>query len=78
MPSAPPPRSGRVRYDVLYASRALFGLGFVVLGIISLVRVLLVHAPPNTKVLGCALGVVMIGLGVFRIGQYLRLRRSLP
>jgi len=62
---------------VTYRSRAVFGFGFVVLGAIALYRVVLAAgAPLNSKLIGGALGVAMIGLGVFRIAQYERWRRE--
>ncbi len=76
MPSAPPP--DRTRYRVVYFSRALFGIGFVVLGTLALARVLLAAAPAGNKIVGGALGVAMVGLGIVRIGQYVRWRRSSP
>ncbi|HZX67829.1 MAG TPA: hypothetical protein VFE70_03040 [Candidatus Elarobacter sp.] len=58
--------------------RALFGLGFVVLGVVTAVRIGMVPAPASNKVLGVMLAIVMIALGGVRIGQYLRARRGPP
>ena len=58
--------------------RALFGLGFVVLGVVTAVRIGMVQAPASNKVLGVMLAIVMIALGGVRIGQYLRARRGPP
>jgi len=60
------------------AYRAFFGGGFVVLGAVTLWRVAAVPAPPTSKVLGVVLACAMIGLGVARIAQYVRLRREPP
>ncbi len=76
MPSAPPPF--RQTSQVVYVSRALFGIGFVALGALALARVLLAAAPPGNKIVGGALGVAMIGLGIVRVGQYVRWRRGSP
>jgi len=76
MSRKPPPVPPRSVVSITYASRAAFGVGFVVLGAIALYRVLEAAAPVNSKLIGGALGAVMIGLGVFRIVQYLRWRRS--
>jgi uncharacterized membrane protein HdeD (DUF308 family) len=70
----PPP--DRARYQVVYVSRALFGVGFIVLGALALARVLATSAPSSSKAVGAALGVAMIGLGIARIVQYLRWRRG--
>jgi hypothetical protein len=58
--------------------RAIFGLGFVVLGVVTAVRIGMVHAPASNKVLGVMLAIVMIALGGVRVGQYLRARRGPP
>ena len=73
MPPAPMPAR---RAHVIYLSRAVFGIGFLVLGGLVLARVLAAAAPAGSKVVGAALGVVMVTLGCVRIGQYLRLRRD--
>jgi hypothetical protein len=57
--------------------RAIFGLGFVVLGAFTAYGVLTSRAQGN-KVLGVMLAIVMIALGGVRIGQYLRARRGPP
>jgi cadmium resistance protein CadD (predicted permease) len=76
MSRKPPPVPPRSVASITYTSRAAFGLGFIVLGAIALYRVLTTAAPVNSKLIGGALGVVMIGLGIFRIVQYLRWRRA--
>ena len=68
----------RIDRNSVYLYRALFGVGFVVLGVVTAVRVALVHAPPGSKTLGLMLAVVMIGLGGVRVGQYVRARRRPP
>ncbi|HEX3551572.1 MAG TPA: hypothetical protein VHT53_14395 [Candidatus Elarobacter sp.] len=63
---------------MLYAYRAVFGAGFVVLGGVTLWRVAVTAAPPNTKILGLLLACAMIALGLARIVQYVRYRRTAP
>jgi hypothetical protein len=58
--------------------RAVFGLGFVVLGIVTAVRIGMVNAPPSNKVLGVMFAVVLVALGGVRIWQYVRARRRPP
>ena len=60
----------------IYGYRAMFGLGFLVLGLVTLWRIATVAVPPGNKVIGLLLAFAMIGLGVFRIVQYVRYRRS--
>jgi tellurite resistance protein TehA-like permease len=76
MPRTPPPVPPRSVVSITYASRATFGLGFIVLGAIALYHVLTAAAPLNSKLIGAALGTVMIGLGIYRIVQYVRWRRA--
>jgi uncharacterized BrkB/YihY/UPF0761 family membrane protein len=71
-----PPPPVRSFTTVTYTSRAAFGIGFVVLGAIALYRVVATAAPVNSKLIGGALGVVMIVLGAVRIAQYVRWRRA--
>ena len=59
-----------------FQARALFGVGFFALGAVALYRVVVAAAPAGNKVIGAALGVAMIALGVFRIVQYLRWKRE--
>jgi hypothetical protein len=61
---------------IVYRYRAAFGLGFVVLGGVTLYRVAVVNAPPNNKILGVLLALVMVGLGVVRLAQYARYRQG--
>ena len=76
MPRTAPPVPPRSVVSITYTSRAAFGFGFIVLGVLALYRVLTAAAPVNSKLIGGALGAVMIGLGIFRIVQYLRWRRA--
>ncbi len=73
MPTPPPTRSFSA---AAYLTRALFGVGFLVLGGIALYRVAIAPAPPGNKIIGSALGIAMIALGAFRIGQYFRWKRA--
>lgn len=66
----------RADRTLVYRSRAAFGLGFVVLGGVTLVRVATAAAPPGSKVLGALLALAMIGLGIARLVQYQRYRRE--
>jgi hypothetical protein len=68
----------RIDRRSVYLYRALFGVGFVVLGAVTAYRVAIVHAPPGSKTLGLLLAVVMMALGGVRIGQYVRARRAKP
>ncbi len=63
---------------MIFAYRALFGAGFVVLGLVTLWRVALVRVPMTNKMLGMVLALAMIALGVARIVQYLRARERSP
>lgn len=62
----------RLNQRILLRYRAVFGAGFVLLGAITVWRVIVAAAPPNSKILGGLLGVVMVGLGIARIMQYVR------
>lgn len=62
----------RLNQRILLRYRAVFGAGFVLLGAITVWRVIIASAPPNSKILGGLLGVVMVGLGIARIMQYVR------
>jgi hypothetical protein len=62
---------------MLYGYRATFGLGFIVLGALTLWRVATVPVPPGNKVVGVVLAVAMIALGAVRIVQYVRVRRRI-
>lgn len=66
----------RVNQRAVLRYRAFFGAGFIVLGAVTLWRVLAVPAAPNSKLLGALLAVAMIGLGIARIMQYLRRGRA--
>jgi hypothetical protein len=67
----------RSRPPILYGYRATFGLGFVVLGAVTLWRVATVPVPPGNKVVGVVLALAMIALGAARIVQYVRYRRRI-
>ena len=66
----------RIDQSTVLGYRALFGVGFVALGGVTLWRILVTPAPGANKTLGVLLAVVMIGLGITRIAQYARGRRS--
>ncbi|MBV8751013.1 MAG: hypothetical protein JO103_15000 [Candidatus Eremiobacteraeota bacterium] len=66
----------RVNQRTVYRYRAGFGLGFVVLGAVTLYRVAVAPAPANTKILGLLLALALMALGGTRIAQYLRVRRE--
>ncbi|HZO95451.1 MAG TPA: hypothetical protein VFB22_17005 [Candidatus Baltobacteraceae bacterium] len=72
MPPPPPNRSAHA----IHLSRAVFGVGFVALGALAFARVALAAAPPGSKIVGGALGLAMIALGLVRIGLYVRWRRG--
>ena len=74
MPAKRPPR--RVDRGVVLGYRAVFGVGFVVLGGATLWRVLATPAPAANKALGALLALAMVGLGAARIAQYVRARRA--
>ncbi|MBV9440201.1 MAG: hypothetical protein JOZ24_09445 [Candidatus Eremiobacteraeota bacterium] len=58
----------------IYAARAFFGVGFILLGAIALWRVAVATTP--NKGIGFGLGLAMIALGVFRLLQFARYRRT--
>ena len=62
---------------MVYGYRATFGLGFIVLGALTLWRVATVAVPAGNKVIGVVLALAMIGLGAVRIVQYVRYRRRI-
>ena len=67
----------RSRQPAVYGYRATFGLGFVVLGVVTLWRIATVPVPPGNKIVGLALALAMIALGAARIIQYVRYRRGI-
>jgi hypothetical protein len=67
----------RIDRKTVLRYRALFGVGFVILGLVVLARVALTPAPANAKILGGLLALAMIGLGVARVMQYAKMRREL-
>jgi pilus assembly protein TadC len=66
----------RIDKRVVLRSRAAFGAGFVVLGLVTLVRIVVQPAPPASKTLGVLLALALMGLGATRIMFYLRARRE--
>jgi hypothetical protein len=66
----------RTRQTAVLRFRAVFGLGFLLLGLVMLWRVALAGAPAQNKLIGLAFALVMIGLGVVRIRDYARARRG--
>jgi hypothetical protein len=67
----------RVNRHSVYLYRALFGLGFIVLGTVVARNVALSQAPGN-KLPGFLFSVVLIALGAVRIVQYVQARRRPP
>jgi hypothetical protein len=72
---APPPQPRNLT-TATYTARGFFGAGFLVLGALALYKVAVAAAPPGNKIMGGALGVAMILLGIYRIRQYLLWRRE--
>ncbi len=68
----------RVDRNSVYLFRALFGIGFIVLGTVTAFRVAIVPGAVGTKTLGFLFALVLIALGGVRIGQYVRARRGPP
>ncbi len=66
----------RVDRSTVLRYRALFGVGFVALGAVTLWRVLATPAPGANKTLGVLLALAMVGLGIARIVQYARARTA--
>ncbi len=66
----------RIDQSTVLGYRALFGVGFVALGALTLWRILVTPAPGANKSLGVLLAVVLIGLGITRIVQYVRGRNA--
>jgi hypothetical protein len=66
----------RTNQTAVLRFRAVFGLGFLLLGLVMLWRVLLTAAPAQNKLVGLAFGLVMIALGVVRVRDYARARRG--
>ena len=58
----------RLRY------RAIFGLGYLLLGALALWRLAAAPGVPQAKILGALVCAAMIALGAWRIGEYLRAR----
>ena len=68
----------RINQSTMLGYRALFGIGFVALGGVTLWRILITPAPGTNKTLGTLLALAMIGLGTARIVQYVRARNTAP
>lgn len=68
----------RVDRRSVYLYRALFGVGFLVLGAMTVYRVAVAPGPLTSKTLGLLTALVFLALGGVRIGQYVRARRNLP
>jgi hypothetical protein len=66
----------RIDRSSVYRLRAAFGLGFVVLGLVTLWRVATAPGPSNSKIIGGALALALMGLGIGRLVQYQRMRAS--
>jgi hypothetical protein len=66
----------RVNQTAVLRYRAVFGAGFILLGLVTLWRVAAASAPAQSKITGLALAVVMIALGVVRLMPFLRARRG--
>jgi hypothetical protein len=67
----------RVNRHSVYLYRALFGLGFMVLGAV-VARNVAVSQTPGNKLPGFLFAGVMIALGGVRIVQYVQARRRPP
>jgi hypothetical protein len=65
----------RVDQRAVYLYRGLFGVGFIVLGLVVAYRVAIVPGPWRAKALGLLVPIVMVALGGVRVGQYVRARR---
>jgi uncharacterized membrane protein HdeD (DUF308 family) len=68
----------RIDRPTVLRYRALFGLGFIILGLVMVTRVVVTPAPANSKVLGALLGLAILALGVARVVQYAKARREMP
>lgn len=66
----------RIDQRTVLGYRAMFGVGFLALGGVTLWRILITPAPGANKTLGMLLAVAMIGLGITRIAQYVRARNT--
>jgi hypothetical protein len=66
----------RIDQSTVLGYRAMFGVGFLALGGVTLWRILITPAPGANKTLGTLLAVAMIGLGITRIAQYVRARNT--
>ncbi len=66
----------RTNQTAVLRFRAVFGLGFLLLGLVMMWRVALASAPAQNKVIGLVFALVMIGLGVVRVRDYVRARRG--
>ncbi|HEY4440831.1 MAG TPA: hypothetical protein VGN14_10260 [Candidatus Elarobacter sp.] len=64
----------RVDRRAIYRMRALFGVGFIILGLLTVWRATTTDAGGNSRIIGYVLAVALIGLGAGRIVQFVRLR----
>jgi hypothetical protein len=68
----------RGRPSPIVRVKLISGSLFGILGIVMLVRVLLIAAPWNQKVLALALPIVAIAFGAFRLREYAIARGTAP
>jgi hypothetical protein len=66
----------RTNQTAVLRFRAVFGLGFLLLGLVMLWRIALTAAPAQNKIIGFVFALVMIALGVVRVRDYARARRG--
>ena len=65
----------RVDRGTIYRMRALFGVGFIILGLLVVWRAATTDAGGNSRVVGYVLAVALIGLGAGRIVQFVRMKK---
>ncbi len=68
----------RTNQTAVLRFRAVFGLGFLLLGLVMAWRVGFAAAPAQNKLIGIVFALVMIALGVVRIRDYARARGGGP
>ncbi|MGD0052764.1 MAG: hypothetical protein ABSD03_13265 [Vulcanimicrobiaceae bacterium] len=66
----------RVSQIAVLRARALFGVGFTILGAVMVWRVAIAPAPLSGKLIGGLLGLALLALGVTRVAQFVRWRRG--
>ena len=64
----------RVDRRAIYRMRAAFGLGFILLGLVTVWRVATTPAAQTSRVIGWLLAIALIGLGAARVVQFVRMR----